>query len=598
MKKSILAIKAINEYRKINIISYLGLRYYLANASACKDRWISEISCKLSKDENSKPAYLKTYHFKENKEDGTFKYREFYLPTPNEALAETALLYELSMKKEFKPEPYIYSYLLADKSEPVGIFSPYFNGYQKRHNDITKACKIIKDGIVLYTDIQKFYPKVCANNAKQVWSEYSQLASLPTDLTQLGEKLLDNHTRTSENDKTGKCLLTGPIFSHIIANILLNKIDIEMYELTEGNYWRYVDDIVLVGTLEQVEEWRRRLSELLKDMNLELHTGDKDFKVKTTEWLEGESDFDNSLSSPWASLVADTKRYLVANPKKLNEVKNIFGQNNIRLPIIDYSQLINEASYIKKFSNWLGKYKWSLKAVKKIDTQYLLELANKCRSNYLNKFTETLQEIENFIEQSDESDESDESDAKYKRKRVLPTVRYLAGRLAYFLSENELLEVSQRLERFLHELPELYLITHVLRAVATRDLTNIVRMGINATQAAAQLLKISNEPIKFNWEILNQIDANSDEYSVVEQSLAILTFNGIKYDCDLETSELRQLANAHNMQTLMSSSDKFIQQIACLHGVLPSRHAETLSSAFDYDESLTLDLLNQLKQSS
>jgi len=40
MSDSILAIKALNQYRKRDVIPYLGLRYYLDNTSARRDRWI------------------------------------------------------------------------------------------------------------------------------------------------------------------------------------------------------------------------------------------------------------------------------------------------------------------------------------------------------------------------------------------------------------------------------------------------------------------------------------------------------------------------------------------------------------------------------
>ena len=85
--------------------------------------------------------------------------------------------------------------------------------------------------------------------------------------------------KVSEHDGTAKGLLTGPMFSHLNANLLLDRIDQEMNKISNGNYWRYVDDVVFVGTTEQVSLWREKLAGRFDELNLVLHDGDKDFQV-------------------------------------------------------------------------------------------------------------------------------------------------------------------------------------------------------------------------------------------------------------------------------------------------------------------------------
>lgn len=577
MRDSILAIKALNQYRKRDVIPYLGLRYYLNNISARRDRWIQEISCSLVQ-KQSKTAYIKTYHFKEESNDG-YIYRDIYLPTPNEALAETALLNELSKLEVFKSQPYVYSYYFADKTDKVGVFKPYFNGLKARQKAIAQACHDPSDKIVLYTDIKKFYPSIQAEDALTVWKEYSEKSMLSEEYVQLGEKLLANYKTVCDQDTSaGRGILTGPLFSHVIANLLLDKIDKEMHQLTNGKYWRYVDDITLLGSENEVLNWRKKLQELLDELGLKLHSGEKDFRLSSDDWLESENDFESSLGIEWISLIADTKRFLIANPShsSIGKLTRAFRDKDIRLPLLDYSQAVKESHYLQRFKDWVNAYSmnnWSLKKVKRIDIEHLLcsvEIAKKSLQKEL-----------------DELLSKPIPHTPYERKRRIPKLRFLSGRLLFLVNSEELKMLAERLSDY----PELSLLIQVMLAVATRDVTAILKMGSNATQAAAQLLRVRDDPLTFNIKIMDDI---------IDQSLAILTFNGIKYQCNDEKqpSELRQFSLAYNQSKLMSSEDGFIREIACLHGMGEPRHSSLLDQAFDRDEELALDVINQLQNSS
>jgi hypothetical protein len=573
-KSPILAVKALNQYRKRDVISYIGLRYYLNNSASRKCRWIRDVSCRLSTNQNTK-AYLKTYHFKDNEEDGSIRHRDIYLPAPNESLSETALLTELSKHPVFHPKPYVYSYRFADVNDKSGVFKPYFTGFKERQADIAKACWEVEGGVVLITDIKKFYPNICSADAMAVWDDVASKSELTTSFKLLGDKLLKSHKEICDIDNSGKGLLTGPVFSHLIANLLLDSLDIKMNQLTDGKYFRYVDDITLVGTPRECSAWRSALVEHLSDLSLELHTGDKDFEVLCGEWLEGEKDFESHIGIAWVSFIADTKRYLIAKPHRQKILSEEFIKNDIKLPVLDYSQLVNESSSLQKFQDWIFEYKWSFKAIKKIDIDYLLESAKRCKVSLLNQ-------LEILLEQSNNL-------SLYQRKRLIPKLRYITGRLVIFADTKLLLELVDRLESF----PELNLITSTMKAVATRDVTEVAKMGANSTQAAAQLLRVLDKDVTIETSKLKV-----EHKTLIEQSLAILSFNDINYSFDGESSELLQLAKTQNMRDLMSSDDSFIKEMACLHGVTDSLNTKLMNTAFDRDEELALDIINQLQQSS
>ncbi|MBU2885168.1 RNA-directed DNA polymerase [Gilvimarinus agarilyticus] len=566
----VLAVKALNQYRKRDIFPYLGLRYYLESSAGRKNRWIEEVCTRLTID-SSDFSYLRTYHFKEYS-DGIFFHRDIYLPSPNEILSEVALITELSKFESFKPKPYVYSYLFAKESDKVGVFQPYFNGFRERHKSIAKACWNIEGGVVLYTDIKKFYPSIEFSNALAAWEEACERSKISEMYRRLGRAILEKHRNVSSEDKTSKGILTGPLFSHVIANILLDKIDSEMYEITKGSYWRYVDDVVIVGSCAEVTEWRVVLENKFLELGLELHAGDKDFQVSCAEWMKGENDFEDSFGSGWISLISNIKRFLLANPSKVKDLQEEFLKNNIRIPVVDYKNVAETSTYLQKFQDWRRKFRWATKAVKSITIDQLLLQARSCELEFSEKLNDFLSR--------------EELGSLYEQKRATPKLRYLAGRLLYLTSKENMASLYPKLEAR----PDLYLLAKTMEAVCTRNLSDIARMGVNATHAAAQLLRVENGVVV--------IDKNGPNSNVLHQSLAVLELNGIDHEFVSDESELRSLAQGENIAELMRSSNGFVRDLACLHGILPSRHQETVDSSFDRDEDLALDVLNQLQNSS
>lgn len=565
-----LAIKALNQYRKRDIFSYLGLRYYLYAKSSSDDRWINEICTRLLGSAKGM-SYLRTHHFKCLSEEG-IEHRDIYLPSPNEILAEVALISEISKYESFKPKPYVYSYRYTDSSEKNGVFQAYFNGFKERHLHVADACRKIENGVVFYTDIKKFYPSIRSDDAISAWKRACKEAKVREQYLQLGLKILDRHRMVCVEDGVGNGLLTGPIFSHVIANLLLSDIDVLMHEVTGGNYWRYVDDVIFVGVYDDIINWRQKLASKLEELDLLLHDGEKDFQVESYEWLKGEEDFSQSFGASWVSLVADVKRFMLANPSKLNDLKNAFRDAHIRIPVLDYSNIANESTYLERFQDWLRKYKWAKRSVREITVESIVLQARKCESEFYNELDIFLTGVSGL--------------SVFERKRIVPKIRYLSGRLLYLASRERLSKLSIRLSAF----SELELISETMHAVATRNVSKIVLMGTNATHIASQLMKVEGGKVALDNELVDS--------RVLGQSLAVLELNGLAHNFVNVKDDLRKLALAENIKELMVSENGFIRELSCLHGVSSSRHEGMLETSFDRDEELALDVLNQLQSSS
>lgn len=287
--------------------------------------------------------------------------------------------------------------------------------------------------------------------------------------------------------------------------------------------------------------------------------------------LSAKKDFDDKLGIEWAALIGDIKKFLLSNPSKSNELQEAFRENHIRIPVIDYTNAVNESGYLERVQDWIHQHKWAKFKFQTINIDYLLTKAKRCELLY------KLQ-LEILLKKPI-------SNEPFDAKRVVPKVRYLAGRLLYLLSRDSLMQCFPKLKN----IPEFFLIYKTMEALATRDVTDIVQMGVNAAQSTAQLLRVDQGNVK--------IDKSLEITTVIEQSLAILTLNGLKFDFSSTQSELEKFAKGENILQLMNADDLFVRKLACLHGVADARHQVVIDSSFDRNEDLALDILNLIHNS-
>jgi hypothetical protein len=148
LRPSILSARAVNQYRRRDVLTYLGLRYYLHNTAARTDYWARQVATDLVLTRTDLP-YFRALHFKDSAPGGQVEHRPIFLPSANEALAEAALLDECANHPQAFANPTcVFSYELSRGEERKGIFQPYFGGLQKRHQAIAEACDAYPNGVV------------------------------------------------------------------------------------------------------------------------------------------------------------------------------------------------------------------------------------------------------------------------------------------------------------------------------------------------------------------------------------------------------------------------------------------------------------------
>ena len=564
MRPEHLALRTINQYRTRDITAYLGLRYYFANQCAVRDRWANEVASHLVLNRGD-GVYFRSLHFKELLSTGKVDHRDIFLPGPNESFAESALLAECAKHLSFRQHPFVFSYRLSDDGDTQGVFKPYFIGLQERQNKIAAVCRARPDFVVRYTDIKRFYPNIQGKLALDAWIKACSSSAIPARFRDLGSKLLSDYERAGRRANYGQGLLTGPMFSHLIANLLLRGVDEEMSALFPERYFRYVDDVVLVGTQAEILKGYLRLAELLNELSLELHDGSsgKDFDLGANEWINQEDDFFNKESQHWMLFVRDLKQCLVSRASSHSTLTELFSSDGFRIPLSDYYKDVSDAGYLDRLLARIEKYHWLPAKIIKSTPSQLFLFAQKLRKSY--------------SEQLDRLFDANPNAKVYSRKRAISKMRYLVGRLIYLGQPDSLAKLSDRLNSY----PELVIHAETIKALISRDVTQVLSLGSNAAQSAAQILKLTT----------GEVSCSLDAWSAVElQGLAIFRANGISISGPSDDELNRFALWKKDGNELMRSRDAFIQEMACLHGVAKSpRHKAILDSAFDRKEELAFD---------
>ena len=570
----ILAVRAVNQYRRRDVLAYLGLRYYLANSAARTDQWANEVAPSLVL-RRANPAYLVVQHFKDVDARGVVAHRELFLPGPNEALAEAALLAACAESGgAFVPDNSVFSYRLATGSDVSGVYQHYMHGLRARHVAIANACKQAPEAKVVFLDLRRFYPSIDIRRARSVWTDACAESALPVPWIDLGLRLLDEHGLASGAARGH--LLTGPMFSHLIGNLMLRRIDQQM-SACPGRYFRYVDDIALVGSASEIEASLLVLRSQLDEIDLQLHdqNSSKSLTVTAQTWLNSERDYEEQKGGvSWMTFIGDLKRLLLTNPQLRGALVDALAGEGFRIPVPDYSAAVGERTYRERLA-FLFRTDWFRRRVRAPSIQSVMAMAFALRDAYGREALVLL----DGLERAD----------TFQSKRLLPKLRYRFGRLAYLGDDSQLANLASASAN----VSALRFHSAVAGAIATGDVGGVIGYGVNAAQAAAQPLRMQSRRCFIG---------ESSKLTGAEQSLAVLNLNGLKIDfpaSDPVANELLAFAVSGSNSDLMRSGDPFIRELACLHGISDHpRHQQTLDTAFDHGEDIALDAIEQDHQSS
>ena len=563
-----LAKRAVHEYRRRDTLAYASLRLYLSNKSALRDRWARGIASDLVLDQGQ-PIYNRILYFKKTGEKDSCEFRDLFIPGPNEILAETSLLGECAKYPSvFQPPSGVYSYMLSSGAASNGVYKYYFYGFLDRHSEIARACRKKADSVVTYTDITKFYPSISIELARTVWSAACNDSDFPNGGRELGMKLLENYGRSTS--RSGSGLPIGPMFSHLIGNLVLRDIDLKMAEMAPGRYFRYVDDFVIVAPKEEADKLEFRLKSMLNSKGLDLHP-DKRFQVPAGRWLDVADFFDDEESPvSWKTFVGQLKQLMLFRPDSRLEMEKGLREAEIRIRPLDYSTVRQERDYLSR-ARYLAENVWFRIRMHNLSPNRIVQSGVLLRSRYMGELFEAIQ----YFRSSD----------TFGRKMSTTRVRYLLSRLAYLATPDQLLTIAD----LVADIEEVRIYAAILRALANRDVSDLLKFGPVAARSVARSLKMDSNPVRCSV-------TNFTEEAI--QAYAILLLYGVPLEVagELPESPITTFCRGgHDISALFDSSELYYRELACIHGLdEPEVLKRTLETAFDRDEELAFEIMDIL----
>lgn len=570
MRPGVLAVRTANEYRRRDVVSYLALRFMFHAESAKRDRWATEIASDLTLTRTNLP-YRHSRVYRGVTERGLIDYRDLYFPGPAEMLAEASLLQEcMRAGGAFERGACVYSNVLADFDSRHGMIDPYFRWWKTRQSDIARTASTIPDGLVLFFDIKTFYSAVSQGLAVDSWRVAVQKSELPRRAAALGEKLLSDYARVAS--KSG-ALLMGPMFAHMMGNLVLRAFDAAMTAAAPGAYFRYVDDIAIV--VPDIHHNMKKIVQQNLPNGLILNES-KTLQMNAGEWARRTQSFaSESGARYWVRLVSALQYFLVTHSDKSSRLLALFRDEGIRLPVRDYAHSARTRGYLERLRMRLMQ-PWFDRALAPSTPEDVLKTAQEARREILFRF---LRAAQRGI-----------AGEGMERKFDVRFLRYAAGRLLYLASPSELGTVEKSIENVL-ELTDLHAI---YRALRTNDVSALLPFSGAVAQAAAQLLASVGQPVQcehVSWP------------SELQFAWAVLRIFGVDFRAGASAppseSPIVRLATGEPLSRgVFTDFDDYYREVFSLRRNPTVPPDALLLDAFDTDEPPVFDALDLLRMSS
>lgn len=557
-RPGILASRAVNQYRGREIFSYLSLRYFLSGSFARSDDFAQNEAVQVVRSTEA-PSYHSSSFFKSIDEERKIEYRVMHLPGAAETLAESALLAECEAKGDIADREVCFSYWLADSRSRKGSYEHYMVGLRSRQSAIAEALEDVESSIVKYVDIKKFYPSISFENARSSWAVYCAELGLEHKWVELGHNLLRKHAAASKGS-----LLTGPMFSHFIANLVMRGIDAKCKTLP-AKVFRYVDDFVLVGSKKNVAESEEKLSRWLGELGFTLHDegSGKSITISGQDWIRSRGDFDEGqIAKGWFELVGSLKKALILKPEIYRSISDAFLAVDIRLPLLDYERAVREATSFARVRE-LGLWHWLWGKFRGTSVDSLIEKALGLRITILKELLERL--------------ERDQALEGFDRKRAITQLRFRLNRSVYLIDRSSIEKVVE----FRGVWPELEASFAILDALGSGQCDYVVSLGSDVSQSSAQVFNTSLDTAEFQNDIQSVQAADA---------FALFLANGVSVrGRNVPTTRSIQVSKGPIEVSQITDWSGFFQEFASLHGVGDVRHNECLSTAFDVAQEISFD---------
>jgi len=283
---------------------------------------IQELAIKKRLNSSGQWNYQKFKVFKGLTDDGHPEYRDYLAPSPTTAAAEAFILNSLCERLRSTRAENVYSYKLASKNSPHN-YEYYLPHYQKRNEDILKNLKASGNSVALFLDIKNFYASVPKEDLISAIKHHDILGQ--TENTYIVDFLIDQINQSPSGIPIGSEL------SHILADAYLSKLDSILKNELKHCYFRYVDDITIIGKPQDVEKYEGLIKNQLDQIGLALNTTKREL-FSANQWQE-EMDTSPVDGEDFYTHCQQLGKWLDGDRKRLASLDSALKGEGFQIPI-------------------------------------------------------------------------------------------------------------------------------------------------------------------------------------------------------------------------------------------------------------------------
>lgn len=411
-----LLIRALNSTRQSYYPSYVGLRLigdqlpkynfdYLQNL--VRRRLLAGDYWRFKSFDLYKNSYQTSRGVKH-------EYRKCLAPSPITAIAESFILSLFASDNAFAVPERVYSYKWPKSNQSGSSYEFFAEGYNLRNKEIAAQLSW-PNAIAVVTDIKSFYPSVQKERILKALSTYLDNSSQNLKLWR--DAILGYYSQLIDASEMG--IPIGPASGHVLGHLVLKGVDKELSSKYGNNYFRYVDDIVVVCSNADEDRVKQEINDCIERNGFELNS-DKTLVITGDEWRHNflRSDVDNLDN--FRSFTSDLTVYLAYNPDKADTVKKLLVEAGLSIPV---NRLMSLSSY--------SRFRYFLLGIKsRYGITRSLDLALFTKENeFLNRALELKKTYENSL--SNLNQEPAEKVANLRRwqiqraRRIINTLFYL-----------------------------------------------------------------------------------------------------------------------------------------------------------------------------
>lgn len=333
-----LLIRALNSARQTYFPSYIGLRLigdqlpennfdYLQNLVS--RRLIAGDQWRFKPFDLYKNSYQTSRGIKH-------EYRKCLASSPITAIAESFILSLFAKESAFAVPDRVYSYRWPKSNRSGSSYAYFAEGYNLRNRDIAVQLSD-SNTIAVVTDIKSFYPSVQKAQILKVLSSYIDCSSEHLKIWR--EAILGFYSQLIDASETG--IPIGPASGHVLGHLVLKGVDGELSSKYGNNYFRYVDDIVVVCSASDEDKVKQEIKDCIERNGFTLNS-DKTLVITGEQWRHNILRSDVDDLDNFRMFTSDLTVYLAYNPDKADSIKKMLSEAGLSIPV---NRLLSLSSY-------------------------------------------------------------------------------------------------------------------------------------------------------------------------------------------------------------------------------------------------------------